>query len=297
MNSQPQNELISVALCTYNGALYLEDQLFSIVNQSYKNLEIIILDDCSEDDTIAIIENFQEADSRIKLYRNEKNIGFNQNFLNAIGLCSANYIALSDQDDIWMLDKIDRMISQIGDNLLFYHNSAYINEQDELNGRSTLSAHRFVKGYCSRELLLNNCVAGHACLIKKELIALVPAIPANFYYDWWLAYTAACVGRIGFTNEILVKYRLHQHSITQNDKKRSRLNRMNNFAHLQSHSSTPKGVRLYIGSLLTNYYSLISDRFSLRLFFLLLTNYNSIFYTRKRSVFSNLVFLVKESIN
>ncbi|CAM4309258.1 Glycosyltransferase involved in cell wall bisynthesis [Pedobacter westerhofensis] len=290
-------ELISIALCTYNGEAYLAEQLLSLTRQTYKNIEIVIVDDSSSDHTVSIIRNFQAADSRIKLYCNEQNLGFNANFKKAISLCTAKYVAIADQDDIWMEDKLSIMMAKIGDNLLCYHNSAYINDQGTVSGKSTLSAHRFTEGFCSNLLVLNNCVSGHACLIRKELLDQASPFPQDLYYDWWLSYTAACQGRITFTTETLVHYRLHNNSITRADKKHSKALRIQNFRYFRDHSLTPPNVSLFLSSLLYQYKKSESRFFSLPLFTMLLKNYAVLFYTRKRSLFSNLRFIFRESIN
>ena len=76
--------LISIALCTYNGSLFLEKQLISILNQTYKNIEIVVVDDCSTDNTFEIITTFALEYPQIKSFRNTTNIGFNKNFEKAI---------------------------------------------------------------------------------------------------------------------------------------------------------------------------------------------------------------------
>ena len=95
--------MISVAMTTYNGEQYIKEQLTSIIHQSRQVNEIIICDDCSKDHTPEIIQSFQNQykDINIKLYINEKNVGYRDNFKKAISLCSGDYIFISDQDDIW----------------------------------------------------------------------------------------------------------------------------------------------------------------------------------------------------
>jgi len=289
--------LVSVALCTYNGQAYLAEQLLSLSRQTYKNIEIIIVDDGSTDQTLSVIKNFQLKDPRIKLYCNERNLGFNANFKKAIALCTADYVAISDQDDIWMEDKLSIMMAGIGDNLLYYHNSAYIDAHGIANGKSTLSAHRFTSGFCSKMLLLNNCVSGHACLIRKELLDMTPEFPGGFYYDWWLSYTAACLGRITFSTKTLVHYRIHNHSITHGDRKNSRSLRIAHFSYFKDHPLTPALLRAFLEKLLLLYKKSGTQFFSVGLFITLLQNYSALFYTRKRSLFSNLKFIIRESSN
>lgn len=126
------NKLVSIAMTTYNGEKFIKKQLDSIINQTYKNLEIIICDDGSTDKTIDIIKEYQKKDKRIKLYINEKNLGFSKNFEKAISLCKGDYIALSDQDDIWELDKIETMVKNINDAILVYGDEKLIDEKDNI---------------------------------------------------------------------------------------------------------------------------------------------------------------------
>src|SRR4051812_38033424 len=99
--------LISIALCTYNGERFVESQLLSLIKQTYLNLEIIIVDDCSTDNTLNIIAGYAAKDNRIKYWKNDLNLGFNQNFQKALSLTSGEFIAISDQDDIWHETKIE----------------------------------------------------------------------------------------------------------------------------------------------------------------------------------------------
>src|SRR6187402_1340706 len=105
-----EKALVSVVLCTYNGISFIDDQLNSILNQTFKNLEIIIADDCSSDGTFEKLQSYKEKDSRIKLYRNETNLGYNMNFSKACAFSTGAYIAIADQDDVWETGKIENML-------------------------------------------------------------------------------------------------------------------------------------------------------------------------------------------
>jgi rhamnosyltransferase len=98
---------ISVALATYNGERYIYEQLESIANQSLPPHEIIVSDDCSLDGTGEVVKRFaSKTNIPIKLYRNQQNTGFAANFINAASRCSGDVVAFSDQDDIWLEDKL-----------------------------------------------------------------------------------------------------------------------------------------------------------------------------------------------
>jgi len=288
--------LISIALCTYNGERYIQEQLVSILKQSYKNIEVIILDDCSIDRTYTLLEEFRLADPRIKLFRNEKNIGYNQNFSKALTLAGGEYIAIADQDDIWEKEKIELLLHGIGDNLLFYHDSVLIDEEGRLIGKKISDLHRFVKGNCSDLLLYHNCVSGHASFFHKDLLTYCLPLPEGFYYDWWIAYTASCTGKINFTRQALVFHRRHVHSATGKDCSRvTRKYRIEILNHFNQYPHTPPATKKFLGRLLEGYAELQEKKFSFKLFFFLLVNARKLFFTRKKSIFSMIKFGIKES--
>ena len=97
---------ISVALASYNGEKYIEEQINSILYQSMKVDRIVICDDNSKDNTIKIIEKLIKKGFPINLHKNDRNLGYALNFMKCINLCNSNYIFLSDQDDIWFKNKV-----------------------------------------------------------------------------------------------------------------------------------------------------------------------------------------------
>ena len=108
---------ISVALCTYNGEKFINEQLDSILNQSKKIDEIIICDDCSTDNTIGILNKYYEQYPNIfKIYINRVNLKSVKNFEKAILLSSGDFIFLSDQDDIWVHNKVEKYIQYFNEN-------------------------------------------------------------------------------------------------------------------------------------------------------------------------------------
>ena len=122
-------------MCTYNGAQYLDEQLDSICTQTYPNIEIIVVDDCSTDDTFEILKNHQSQDPRIQVFQNSENIGFVQNFSKAISLSTGAYIALADQDDIWKPYKLERFANEIQNHLLIYSDAILMSPDGQLLDR------------------------------------------------------------------------------------------------------------------------------------------------------------------
>lgn len=292
-----ENQLISIALCTYNGEKYITEQLNSILEQSYQNLEIILVDDGSTDQTFSILQDFQRKDQRIRLYQNEKNLGFNANFNHALSLTTGDYIAIADQDDIWEKEKVAYMANAIKDDILLYHDSILIDEKGNSIGKKISDLHRFVKGDCSVFFLYHNCVSGHACLFHRSLLNYCNPFPPQMYYDWWMAYTAACLGKINFITPSFVKHRRHSESSTVNDKTNAKTQRIKTLNTLKAHPFCPSNTKECIVSLLKGYDDASGQKFSFKLFFLLLRNIRRIFYIRRKSPVSMVKFLFNEAAN
>lgn len=200
--------LVSIALCTYNGEKYLKEQISSIINQKYRNLEIIICDDFSSDGTIDILKKFTEADARIRLHINSENIGFNKNFKKCISLCNGELIAPCDQDDIWRPEKIQILVDSIGDKDLTYCDSAVIDKTgNPLNCRIS-TFRRMYQGKNPLAFLLTNCISGHAMMVRKSLLSSIE-IPEGLYYDWWIAIAACSRKGLAYVDEPLVMFRRH----------------------------------------------------------------------------------------
>ena len=93
--------MISVVMCTYNGAKFIKEQVDSILQQTEADFELVVCDDCSNDGTWEILQEYASGHDDIRIFRNEQNLGFLKNYEKALGLASGEYIALSDKDDIW----------------------------------------------------------------------------------------------------------------------------------------------------------------------------------------------------
>lgn len=225
MHNIDSTPLISVAMCTYNGARYLEAQLDSILNQSYPNLEIVVVDDASSDGTVELLRTYAQRDARIKLQVNESNLGFVGNFRKALSLCGGDYIALADQDDVWLPQKIDTLYREIEDAWLIYSRVGVIDDQGRALTSIFPKTHR-LQGQCALSLLLGNCVTGHASFLRRELLDLaMPALAAMPYHDQWLAIVAASQGKLKASEAQLSLYRRHGGNAVLARKGRSNLNR------------------------------------------------------------------------
>jgi glycosyltransferase involved in cell wall biosynthesis len=211
--SMPQ-KLVSIALATFNGEKFLEAQLDSLLSQTYRNIEIIISDDYSTDNTVLIIEEYKKKESSIFLVKNKLEKGVNKNFENAINHCKGEYIALCDQDDVWMPHKIETLVNNIDKASLIYHNSLFVDTNCNSLNRTIADKMNCYSGDNPKTFLLFNCVSGHSCMFVRDIVDIALPMPIVKYFDWWLAFVAADNAGVKYIDEVLVHYRQHEKSKT-----------------------------------------------------------------------------------
>ena len=208
--------LISIALCTFNGERHLREQLDSLLAQDWPHIEIVAIDDASTDTTAAILDTYAKRDARIRYSRNERNLGYHQNFEAAITRCQGRWIAPCDQDDIWLPHKLSTLAAELasGQAVLAYGDSTLVDEQGHpLGQRLSDRMNRFSTEDPVAYWFANN-VTGHAMLFERGLLEHAQPFPTNLFHDWWLAYVAASAGRISYVDQCLVRYRQHSQTVT-----------------------------------------------------------------------------------
>lgn len=212
------HNLISIAMCSYNGERFIKEQIDSIIAQTYKNFELIIVDDGSKDNTINIIKEYQLKDHRIKLFQNDNNLGFVKNFEKAISLCSGDFIALADQDDVWKKNKLEVFLKNINENMLIYSDAILIDQHSKETGKQLIRPDgNLVDGKCNKAFIFYNCVSGNTLMFRKDLVKDIIPIPKEItFHDIWIAFLASTKGTITFTNEPMTYYRRYSEQITRN---------------------------------------------------------------------------------
>lgn len=210
----PAAPLISVVLCTYNGGRFLAEQMDSLLAQTYRNIEIVAADDCSSDDSAAILQRYAERDARIQIAVNPANVGFAANFQLALGRSRGALIAPCDQDDVWLPDKLAELAAAIDGRAMAYCDSTLIDERGRQLGHRMSNVVPMTDLDDPVPFAFGNCVSGHATLFRRELLDLALPVPAEFFYDWWLAAVAASTKGVGFCSRSLVLYRLHGNNVT-----------------------------------------------------------------------------------
>jgi glycosyltransferase involved in cell wall biosynthesis len=204
---------ISIVLATYNGETYLEEQLNSLINQTYPNLEIIAVDDCSTDGTLAILNRYAQQNPHFTVYLNDTNLGFIKNFEKGCSLATGELIALCDQDDVWDKDKLTLMAEAMGEHAMVYCDSWLCDGALKKTGKK-ISDVAVCKSFTNcLECAVFVRIYGHTTLFTKKLFEqcnlFLPVIP----HDWWLAYNASLYGGIYYLNQPLVYYRQHDNNL------------------------------------------------------------------------------------
>jgi len=214
---------VCVLLSTYNGEEFIEDQLLSLIKQTYKEFDIIIRDDGSQDNTIKIIKKFICQNKYTNIYLlEENNIGIVKSFYKLLQITlekNYEYFLFSDQDDIWKLNKIEKSLQET---LKFPQNVPLLVHSDMqiIDKNNNLIANSFFK-YTKLDplkktlnyLLMQNNITGNTVMINKQLAHLIRYNKNIIMHDWWLALVASSFGNIIFINEPLVKYRKHNNNV------------------------------------------------------------------------------------
>jgi len=219
-----RNLSFSIAMCTYNGSHYLGPQLESIAAQKRMPDELVVCDDRSSDDTVSLVNHFaRTAPFPVKIFINEKNLGYTKNFEKVIGLCEGDIIALSDQDDVWHPDKLHRMevIFTSRPDVGGVFSNARLVDADLTPFNNTLwDVIRFTRreqdlvregrsiDVLMRHPIVTGATFGFRSLHRNHILP----IPAGWVHDGWIALIVATISRLEITEEELVYYRQHPES-------------------------------------------------------------------------------------
>lgn len=225
---------VSIAMCTYNGAGFLQQQLDSLATQTRRPDEIIICDDCSQDQSVEIAQNFanQHPDITIRVIQNPQNLGYVKNFEKAISLCTQDIIFLCDQDDLWQPEKIENMVSVFDaeqDVGLVLHDFCWIDESNQpypgpidTYGPQKLSAAQLpqeIKNNSIDVFMQPYPRAWCGCMMAYRRSfndVVLPIFPGKGHDDWILKVLAP-ITETRFLASPLVHYRMHQQNTNRRD--------------------------------------------------------------------------------
>ena len=197
---------VSVCMATYNGEKYIFEQMKSILMQLNVSDEVIVSDDGSRDKTLSIIENIK--DQRVCIFKNEFGPNLILNIENALKKATGDYIFLSDQDDIWLEDKVNMMTLLLNKYDLVVSDCMIINEKEEIIKESFFEIIGKKRGIIRN--LYKNPYLGCCMAFKKEVLGKALPFPKNIpMHDIWLGFIGELYGKTYFYEGKLVKYRRH----------------------------------------------------------------------------------------
>ena len=203
---------ISIALCTYNGARFLSEQLASIAAQTRQPDELVACDDGSSDDTVEILKVFAPSVSfPVRIIVNDSNLGAVTNFRQAISRCNGELTALADQDDVWLLDKLERaevalMSSMNIGNTLYCTRLQYVDAALVTLGLSSIPANI---GFSNA--VVENSATGCSVVFGNEIKHkfLQAKSTDMVMHDWWLYLVATAFGDVVYDPRPSLLYRQH----------------------------------------------------------------------------------------
>ena len=207
-------------MATYNGEKFLREQIDSILNQTIQDFELIVCDDCSTDSTWQILQAYAGNSDRIHLYRNDQNIGFKKNFEKAISFCTGEYIALSDQDDIWLPHHLEFLLNNISGRSLAGGNAELIDGSGRKLNRLLNEVDGFLyfpegSKFLWRVLLKGDPIQGASMLLCNNFVRKCLPVPEGVrFHDAWFAACACFENGISYSFDVITKYRQHGNNIT-----------------------------------------------------------------------------------
>lgn len=214
------NEKVDILMATYNGEKYIDEQIQSILSQTYSNFNLIISDDASTDNTQKILKKYEQLDERVKIYINKKNVGFIKNFSKLCSYASSSICMFSDQDDIWYPEKVEKMLlyKNKKNATLVFCDMALIDKEKNIIDDSFHKKNNMQKKCCKYHdytlLRVENVISGCSMLVEKKVLDKSIPFPEDdvMIYDWWIGINACDYGQIYYLDEALQLYRQHENN-------------------------------------------------------------------------------------
>ncbi len=223
MRSNLTRDLVSVIIPTYNSEKYIEDTLKSVINQTYINWEVILVDDCSKDSTVKIVKKFSENNNRFKLYINEFNQGAAYTRNLALRNSNGQYIAFLDADDVWYERKLEKQIQFMREKNVSFCFTPYeiIDENNFSIGKIVDKNAPRIVSY--KDMLAKKATMGCSTVIIDNSIINeleMPLIRTGQDYGLWLKILRDGV-HAQRISDVLTKYRITPNSISRNKLKKA----------------------------------------------------------------------------
>lgn len=199
---------ISVCMASFNGEKFIIDQIKSILDQISEDDELIISDDASRDNTIAVINSID--DPRIKLVINQGEHGYTRNFENALEYATGDYIFLSDQDDIWCDNKVLMMTEALKDKDLVVSDAMVVDESLKTLNKSHFYLCNVKAGFLTN--FMGTRYIGACMAFNRKILGLILPFPSNQKlcpHDYWITIVSEMFARVGLIKQPLIMYRRH----------------------------------------------------------------------------------------
>ncbi|HFU4234897.1 TPA: glycosyltransferase family 2 protein [Streptococcus suis] len=210
--------LVSIVMPAYNCEKYVVEAINSILAQTYRNWELLVLDDGSKDNTLRIIEEFSQKDSRIKALPNGKNMGVSATRNRGIELASGEWIAFLDSDDMWKPEKLEKQFEIVEKEAaeFLFTGSSYINEE----GEAYKEIFEVPEKITYKKLRNQNVISCSSVLVKKKYFEHIKMEKDEMHEDYavWLRILKTGVTAFG-VNEPLLIYRISRNSKSGNKMK------------------------------------------------------------------------------
>ncbi len=199
--------MISICIATYNGERFIKEQLDSILPQLSEEDEVIISDDSSTDRTVEIINSFHSK--QITLLEGGLFHSPTFNFEHALKHTNHEVIFLSDQDDIWEKDKVQKMLQHLQTYDLVISDATIIDANGDPTGDTFYNINNSVPGLINN-LIKNSYIGCTMAFNRKVLVKVLPFPKSTPMHDWWIGLVAECFGKVYFMQEPLTLYRRHE---------------------------------------------------------------------------------------
>ena len=207
-------------MATYNGAAFVEEQIQSIIDQSYRDWRLLIHDDGSSDETVKILQKWSRSDERIEVIGDDRvRLGVARNFIHLLQYSTAPLCMFCDQDDIWLPSKVEKMVREINQydsskpQVVYSNAFLWSAERGVFSERNTLTYPTTLR----QMLFLNTGIQGAAAIFNDKMRELLVR-PLDFYamHDYILLLAGICFGEVHYLHESLMWYRQHSNNLTGN---------------------------------------------------------------------------------
>ena len=215
--------LVSIIMAAYNAEKTIELAIESVLNQTYSNFELLVINDCSKDGTAKLVEAFSAKDNRVRLISNEKNSGVSYTRKHGLEEANGSWIAILDSDDAWTPEKLEKQIElqrRTNADLLFTGSAFMDSEGHPIDWYLHAPAE-----VTYRQLLKQNVLSNSSALVRKELYSRYYAIGDDMHEDFaiWLSILKDGKKAYGVDEPLLI-YRIAKSSKSGNKVKAAKMN-------------------------------------------------------------------------